>query len=110
MGAIFVGPWQSFSVFLLAFLNDFGSSRTATAAAFSIHMASYALGGCALAALVDRLGPRHDRLEYGGVGPRLACVGHTSCGTRILLVPSVRTLLPRSTRRYFPLDPAIDLE
>jgi len=56
--AISIGPRQAFSVFLLAFLKDFGSSRSATAAAFSIHMASYALGGWVLGALVDRLGPR----------------------------------------------------
>ena len=56
--AISIGPRQTFSVFLLAFLTDFGGSRTATAAAFSIHMSFYALGGWALGALVDRLGPR----------------------------------------------------
>jgi MFS family permease len=43
---------------LLAFVTDFGWSRTATAAAFSIHMTFYALGGWALGVLVDRLGPR----------------------------------------------------
>ncbi len=56
--AISIGPRQSFSVFLLAFLQDFGWSRTATAAAFSVHMASYALGGCVLGLLLDRIGPR----------------------------------------------------
>jgi MFS family permease len=56
--AISIGPRQAFSVFLLAFLKDFGSSRTAIAAAFSIHMAAYALGGWALGVVVDRLGPR----------------------------------------------------
>jgi MFS family permease len=56
--AISIGPRQAFSVFLLAFLQDFGWSRTATAAAFSVHMASYALGGCLLGLLLDRIGPR----------------------------------------------------
>ena len=56
--AISVGPRQAFSVFLPAFLQEFRSSRTATSAAFSIHMTAYALGGWALGALVDRLGPR----------------------------------------------------
>ncbi len=56
--AISIGPRQSFSVFLLAFLQDFGWSRTGTAAAFSVHMASYALGGCVLGLLLDRIGPR----------------------------------------------------
>jgi MFS family permease len=56
--AISIGPRQAFPVFLLAFVTDFGWSRTATAAAFSIHMSSYALGGWVLGVLVDRLGPR----------------------------------------------------
>jgi sugar phosphate permease len=56
--AISIGPRQSFSIFLLALLEDFGRSRSATAAAFSIHMTFYALGGWVLGMLVDRLGPR----------------------------------------------------
>ncbi len=56
--AISIGPRQAFPVFLLAFLKDFGASRTATVAAFSIHMTFYALGGWALGVVVDRLGPR----------------------------------------------------
>jgi MFS family permease len=56
--AVSIGPRQAFSVFLLAFLQDFGWSRSATAAAFSVHMASYALGGCVLGLLLDRIGPR----------------------------------------------------
>ncbi len=56
--AISAGPRQAFSVFLPAFLQEFGSSRTATSAVFSIHMTAYALGGWALGVLVDRLGPR----------------------------------------------------
>lgn len=56
--AISIGPRQSFSIFLLAFMEDFGWSRSATAAAFSIHMTFYALGGWVLGILMDRLGPR----------------------------------------------------
>jgi MFS family permease len=56
--AISIGPRQAFPVFLLAFLKDFGTSHSATAAAFSIHMIFYALGGWALGVVVDRLGPR----------------------------------------------------
>jgi MFS family permease len=56
--AISIGPRQAFPVFLLSLLQDFGWSRTATAAAFSVHMASYALGGCLLGLLLDRIGPR----------------------------------------------------
>ena len=56
--AISIGPRQCFSIFLLAFQEDFGWSRSATAAAFSIHMTFYALGGWLLGMLVDRLGAR----------------------------------------------------
>ena len=55
---ISVGPRQSFSIFLLPFAGEFGASRSATAAAFSIHMASYALGGWLLGIIMDRVGPR----------------------------------------------------
>ena len=55
---ISVGPRQAFPVFLLAFLKEFGTSRTVTAAVFSVHMAFYALGGWAIGVLVDRFGPR----------------------------------------------------
>lgn len=56
--AVSIGPRQSFSIFLLAFTEDFGWSRSVTTAAFSIHMTFYALGGWVLGMLVDRLGPR----------------------------------------------------
>jgi MFS family permease len=55
---ISIGPRQSFSIFLLPFVDEFGSSRSTTAAAFSIHMALYALGGWVLGILMDRVGPR----------------------------------------------------
>jgi MFS family permease len=55
---ISIGPRQSFSIFLLPFVGEFGASRSATAAAFSIHMAFYALGGWVLGILMDRVGPR----------------------------------------------------
>ncbi len=55
---ISVGPRQSFSIFLLPLMEEFGSSRSAAAAAFSVHMACYALGGWALGILVDRWGPK----------------------------------------------------
>mgnify|MGYP001351478679 FL=1 len=55
---ISIGPRQSFSIFLLPFVDEFGSSRSTTAAAFSIHMALYALGGWVLGIVMDRVGPR----------------------------------------------------
>ena len=56
--AISMGPRSVFPVFLLAFLEEFGWSRAAAAAVFSIHMTFYALGGWVLGILVDRMGPR----------------------------------------------------
>ncbi len=56
--AISIGPRQSFSIFLLPFIEEFGASRSATSAAFSLHMAFYALGGWVLGILVDRMGPK----------------------------------------------------
>jgi MFS family permease len=56
--AISIGPRQSFSIFLVAFLEDFGGSRSAMAGLFSTHMAFYALGGWVLGILLDRVGPK----------------------------------------------------
>jgi MFS family permease len=56
--AISIGPRQSFSIFLLPFIEEFGASRSATSAAFSLHMAFYALGGWVLGILLDRVGPK----------------------------------------------------
>ena len=56
--AISIGPRQSFSIFLLPFTEEFGSSRSATSAAFSLHMAFYAVGGWVLGILLDRVGPK----------------------------------------------------
>lgn len=56
--AISIGPRQSFSIFLLPFIEEFGASRSATSAAFSLHMAFYALGGWALGVILDRVGPK----------------------------------------------------
>jgi len=56
--AVSIGPRQSYSVFLLPFVAEFGGSRSAVSAAFSIHMAFYALGGWVLGIVMDRIGPR----------------------------------------------------
>jgi len=53
-----IGPRQSFSIFLLPFLDEFGAGRSLVSGVFSLHMASYALGGWALGILLDRVGPK----------------------------------------------------
>lgn len=55
---ISIGPRQSFSVFLLPLLEEFGASRSLTSGVFSLHMAFYSLGGWGLGILLDRVGPR----------------------------------------------------
>jgi MFS family permease len=56
--AISTGPRQSFAVFLLAFLEDFGWSRGVISGAFSAHMVFYALGGLGVGVMADRWGSR----------------------------------------------------
>jgi sugar phosphate permease len=55
---ISVGPRQSFSMFLLALLEEFGGSRSRIAGVFSVHIILYGLSGWGLGVLVDRVGPR----------------------------------------------------
>jgi OFA family oxalate/formate antiporter-like MFS transporter len=56
--AISIGPRQSFSIFLLPFIDEFGASRSVVSGIFSLHMALYAVGGWGLGILVDRVGPK----------------------------------------------------
>ena len=56
--AISIGPRQSFSIFLLPLIDEFGSNRSAISGIFSLHMALYAVGGWGLGVLVDRMGPK----------------------------------------------------
>jgi MFS family permease len=56
--AISIGPRQSFSIFLLPFIEEFGSNRSTISGVFSLHMALYAVGGWGLGVLVDRMGPK----------------------------------------------------
>ncbi len=79
--AISTGPRQTFSIFLLAFIEEFGWSRGLASGAFSVHMTFYALGGLALGILVDRLGPR-----------RVMALGTATWALTLLLCSRIRTV------------------
>jgi MFS family permease len=52
------GVWYSYSVFLVAFLREFGWSRSMVAGAFSIVVLVHGLSGPLVGWLVERFGPR----------------------------------------------------
>src|SRR5256885_16000323 len=71
--AIASGLYFSFPVFFVALLDEFGWSRGATAAAFSISSIVQGVLSPVVGILVDRLGPR--RIMLGGAGLLgVACV------------------------------------
>jgi MFS family permease len=52
------GFWYSYSVFLVAFLREFGWSRSVVAGAFSLLVLGHGVSGPVLGWLVERFGPR----------------------------------------------------
>jgi MFS family permease len=52
------GFWYAYSVFLVAFLREFGWSRSVVAGAFSLLVVVHGVSGPVLGWLVERLGPR----------------------------------------------------
>ena len=61
------GARNSFSVFYVVILDEFGWDRASTAAIFSINLIAYGLTGPLTGHLVDRLGPRKVLLMGGTV-------------------------------------------
>src|SRR5262245_51205428 len=52
------GFWYSYSVFFVAFLREFGWSRSVVAGAFSVLVVGHGVSGPVLGWLVERFGPR----------------------------------------------------
>jgi MFS family permease len=60
------GVWYSFSVFLLALIEEFGWSRAATSSIFSVFLIGHAVMGILTGHLQDRFGPRIV-IPFGGI-------------------------------------------
>jgi len=62
------GFWYSYAVFLVAFLREFGWSRSVVAGAFSTLVMVHGLSGPLLGWLVERVGPRLRQRGHGAAG------------------------------------------
>lgn len=85
------GFWYSYSVFLVAFLREFGWSRSAVAGAFSLLVVVHGLSGPLLGWLVERFGPRTVTASGGVVlaagllvGAHIAAVWHLYAAIGVL--------------------------
>ena len=65
------GVWYSYSVFLVALLNEFGWSRSVLAGAFSVFTLVHGVANPLIGLLCDRVGPRR-LVILGGAGLGLA--------------------------------------
>jgi len=65
------GVWYSYSVFLVALLNEYGWSRSVLAGAFSVFTLVHGVANPLIGMMCDRIGPRRIMI-FGGVGLGLA--------------------------------------
>jgi len=79
--AVGYATWNSFSIFYVAILDDFGWSRAATAGVFSVFTIVYGLNAPIAGSLTDRYGPR-----------RLLPIGALILGLGLLLTTRLSTL------------------
>jgi len=70
------GVWYSYSVFLVALLNDFGWSRSVLAGAFSVFTLVHGAANPLIGMLCDRVGPRR-LVIFGGFALGLALTGNS---------------------------------
>ncbi len=74
------GVWYSYSVFLVALLNDFGWSRSVLAGAFSVFTLVHGAANPVIGMLCDRIGPRR-LVIFGGAALGLALYGNSFIGS-----------------------------
>ena len=74
------GVWYSYSVFLVALLNEFGWSRSVLAGAFSVFTLVHGAANPFIGILCDRIGPRR-LVIFGGVALGLALYANSAIGS-----------------------------
>ena len=97
------GFWYSYSVFLVAFLREFGWSRSVVAGAFSLLVLVHGLSGPGLGWLVERFGPRAVIATGGAVlAASLALAAHISAVWHLYAVIGVLAALGVSAAGWVP--------
>lgn len=97
------GFWYAYSVFLVAFLREFGWSRSVVAGAFSVLVLGHGVSGPVLGWLVERFGPRAVIATGGVVLAASLFVGaHVSAIWHLYLVFGVLASLGISGAGWVP--------
>jgi MFS family permease len=97
------GFWYSYAVFLVAFLREFGWSRSVVAGAFSLLVMVHGLSGPLLGWLVERFGPRAVIAAGGGVLAGALLVGaHVSAVWHLYVAFGVLAALGVSAAGWVP--------
>jgi MFS family permease len=97
------GFWYAYSVFLVAFLREFGWSRSVVAGAFSILVVVHGVSGPALGWLVERFGPRPVIASGGALlSVSLLMAAHLSAVWHLYLVIGILAALGISAAGWVP--------
>jgi MFS family permease len=97
------GFWYAYSVFFVAFLGEFGWSRSVVAGAFSLLVVIHGVSGPGLGWLVERFGPR-PVIAAGGalLGASLALAAHISTVWELYVTLGVLAALGMSAAGWVP--------
>jgi MFS family permease len=97
------GFWYSYAVFLVAFLREFGWSRSVVAGAFSLLVMVHGLSGPLLGWLVERVGPRAVIAAGGAVlAGALLIAAHVSAVWHLYVTIGVLAALGISAAGWVP--------